>query len=161
MEQVLIADWENPAHAEAVVYLLNEYSSDEMGAGKALSDDVKANLIPELKKRPHVFAVLAFEDETPAGLALCVEGFSSFACKPLVNIHDVIVPRSFRGKGISKRLLQKVEETALDRGCCKLTLEVLEGNEIAKSAYIAFGFEGYVLDDKNGKALFWQKKLVH
>lgn len=159
MEQVLIADWENPAHAEAVVYLLNEYSSDEMGAGKELSDQVKANLIPELKKRPHVFAVLAFVDSVPAGLALCVEGFSSFACMPLVNVHDVIVPRSFRGRGISKRLMEKVEETARERGCCKLTLEVLEGNEIAKNAYLGFGFEGYVLDDKNGKALFWQKKL--
>lgn len=160
MEQVFIADLDNPIHADAVVYLLNEYSSDEMGAGKELAAEVKANLVPELKKRPHVFAVLAFEDSTPAGLALCVEGFSSFACKPLVNIHDVIVPVGFRGKGISKRLLEKVEAVAIERGCCKLTLEVLEGNEIAKNAYLSFGFEGYVLDEKNGRALFWQKKLA-
>ena len=42
----------------------------------------------------------------------------------------------------------------------KLTLEVLEGNSVAQSAYRAFGFEGYELDPQMGKALFWQKKLV-
>jgi hypothetical protein len=40
-----------------------------------------------------------------------------------------------------------------------VTLEVLEGNQIAKNAYIKFGFAGYELDPKMGKALFWEKPL--
>jgi hypothetical protein len=60
---------------------------------------------------------------------------------------------------LSKLLLQEVEEIALDLGCCKLTLEVLEGNHVAQSAYKAFGFSGYELNPKMGKTLFWEKKL--
>lgn len=98
-------------------------------------------------------------DENPAGLALCIEGFSSFDCKPLLNIHDLVVAPAYRGRGLSKRLLGKVEETATELGCSKLTLEVLEGNRVAQSAYRAFGFDGYELRPETGKAMFWQKKI--
>jgi hypothetical protein len=39
------------------------------------------------------------------------------------------------------------------------SLEVFEGNETAKNSYQKFGFDGYELDPKVGKALFWQKAL--
>ena len=159
MENIVIADFENPIHAEAVLYLLDEYSRDEMGGGHKLSTFVKTNLISELQKRPHVFAILAFTENEPAGLALCIEGFSSFSCMPLLNVHDMVVALKFRGRGISQKILAKAEELARERKCCKLTLEVLEGNKIAQNAYRSFGFEGYELNPKMGKALFWQKKL--
>ena len=92
-------------------------------------------------------------------MAVCFEGFSTFACKPLLNIHDIIVAKAHRGHGIAKSLLAKAEEIALSLGCCKLTLEVLEGNIVAQAAYKASGFAGYALDLKMGMALFWQKKL--
>jgi GNAT superfamily N-acetyltransferase len=160
MENILIADLSIPKHASAVVYLLNEYAKDDMGGGSELPDIVKQNLVPELKKRQGIFVVLAFVHENPAGLAICIEGFSSFACKPLLNVHDMVVATEYRGRGISKRLLAKAEEMAKNLGCCKLTLEVLEGNKIAQAAYMAYGFEGYELNPKMGKALFWQKKLA-
>ena len=103
--------------------------------------------------------MLAIVDGSPAGMAVCFEGFSTFACKPLLNIHDIIVIKEYRGRGISKRLLAKAEEIATGLGCCKLTLEVLEGNTIAQAAYKASGFAGYELDPRMGKAMFWQKKL--
>ncbi len=56
-------------------------------------------------------------------------------------------------------MLEKVEEIAISKGCCKLTLEVLEGNQIARSSYNKFGFTDYKLDPKMGQALFWQKIL--
>jgi GNAT superfamily N-acetyltransferase len=160
MENILIADLSIPKHAGAVVYLLNEYAKDDMGGGTELPDIVKKNLVTELKKRHGIIVVLAFVDENPAGLAICIEGFSSFACKPLLNVHDMIVAPEYRGRGISKRLLARAEEMAINLGCCKLTLEVLEGNKIAQAAYMAYGFEGYELNPKMGKALFWQKKLA-
>ena len=89
----------------------------------------------------------------------CFETYSSFKGKPLVNIHDVIVIKAFRGLGLSQLMLEKVEEIAKQKGCCKLTLEVLEGNEVAQHSYKKFGFEGYELDPAMGKAVFWQKSL--
>jgi ribosomal protein S18 acetylase RimI-like enzyme len=78
---------------------------------------------------------------------------------PLVNIHDIVVLPKYRGRGISQFLLQEVEAIAREKGCCKLTLEVLEGNKVAQKAYTRFGFRDYVLDPSAGKALFWQKML--
>lgn len=156
----MISDLKNPAHAEAVVYLLNEYAKDEMGGGSELTEFVKENLVSELQKRAQIFTVIAFSQHQAAGLAICIEGFSSFSCKPLLNIHDMVVAPKFRGRKISQKILEKVEEIAKERGCCKLTLEVLEGNKIAQNAYRSFGFEGYELNPKMGKAMFWQKPLA-
>ena len=56
-------------------------------------------------------------------------------------------------------MLAEVESIARDHDCCKLTLEVLEGNHIAKNAYQKLGFAGYELDPDTGQAVFWQKSL--
>ncbi|NEU81415.1 GNAT family N-acetyltransferase [Nostoc sp. UIC10630] len=160
MIEIFEADLSMPSHAEAMVQLMDEYALDPMGGGKGLSDYVKTNLSAELAKRKAAHVILAFVDAEPAGLVVCLEGFSTFACKPLLNIHDVIVALPYRGRGLSKLLLQKAEEMALDLGCCKLTLEVLEGNHVAQSAYKACGFSGYELNPQMGKALFWEKKLA-
>ena len=79
----------------------------------------------------------------------------------MLNIHDVIVIEKYRGRGISKKMLNKAEEIAISLGCCKLTLEVLEGNTIAQGAYKSCGYSGYELNPKMGKAMFWQKKLMN
>lgn len=159
IEEIIIADLENQQHADAVVFLLNEYAKDEMGGGKALSEYVKNNLIAALKSQPGAHSILIFIDGKPAALANCFEGFSTFACKPLLNIHDFAVVPEFRGRGLAKKLMEKIEEIAHSRHCCKITLEVLEGNKIAQAAYKSCGFAGYELDPKMGRAMFWQKKL--
>jgi nicotinate-nucleotide pyrophosphorylase (carboxylating) len=79
-------------------------------------------LIAELAARPFVFSVLAFDGDTPVGLVNAIEGFSTFACRPLVNVHDVVVIDSHRGRGIAARLFAEVEAIARERGACKLTL---------------------------------------
>jgi ribosomal protein S18 acetylase RimI-like enzyme len=106
-----------------------------------------------------MFSLLCYVDGQPAGLCNCVEGFSTFKAKPLVNIHDIAVAPRYRGLGISHRLLEKTEAIARERGCCKLTLEVLQGNEVAQNSYRSFGFTGYELDAALGQALFWEKPL--
>jgi ribosomal protein S18 acetylase RimI-like enzyme len=157
--EIIKANLALPGHAQALVQLMNEYALDPMGGGQALADQVQANLAAELHKRPSAHVLLAFVDGQPAGLAVCMEGFSTFACKPLLNIHDIIVSRDFRGKGLSKLLLGKAEAIATELGCCKVTLEVLEGNHIAQAAYRGAGYAGYQLDPAMGRAMFWQKKL--
>jgi len=156
---VLQASYSNPVHAEAIGFLLNQYAEDAMGGGQSLSQDTREQLAIELAKRPHAFSVLAFISGEPVGLVNCFEGFSTFACRPLVNIHDVVVIGAARGQGISQKMLVKVEEIARQRGCCKMTLEVLEGNAIAQGAYRKLGFSDFQLDPEMGRALFWQKSL--
>lgn len=159
MVEITLADYQNSKHRQAVVAMLDDYARDPMGGGEPLPDETKENLVEEMAKREYVFSLLAFVDDEPVGLANCVEGFSTFAAKPVMNIHDIAVIKDFRGKGIAKRLLQEVETLAQFRGCVKLTLEVLQGNERAKMAYDKFGFKPYQLDEATGKAEFWQKYI--
>ncbi|MCW2271079.1 putative acetyltransferase [compost metagenome] len=160
-EQILVlqASYSNPMHAEAIGLVLDQYARDPMGGGQALDPHLLAQLPEELARRPHAFSVLAFVDGQPAGLVNCFEGFSTFACRPLVNIHDVSVVPAHRGKGLSQRMLTKVEEIARQRGCCKLTLEVLEGNPAAQGSYRTFGFEHARFDPAYGAMQFWTKVL--
>lgn len=104
---VLQASYTNALHAEAISLVLNHYAEDPMGGGHSLPVDVLENLAGELAKRPHAFSVLAFVNGEPAGLVNCFEGFSTFACKPLVNVHDVAVVKKFRGLGLSQKMLQR------------------------------------------------------
>ncbi|PUA47598.1 GNAT family N-acetyltransferase [Pseudomonas protegens] len=156
---VLQASYSNPVHAEAIGVLLNHYAEDPMGGGRPLEQDLLRQLPAELAKRPQAFSVLAFAGGQPVGLVNCFEGFSTFACRPLVNVHDVLVLNGFRGQGLSRRMLQKVEDIARQRGCCKITLEVLEGNARAQAAYQACGFADAKLDPAHGRMLFWSKAL--
>jgi ribosomal protein S18 acetylase RimI-like enzyme len=157
--EIIKADLAVVSHGNAIVMLMDEYARDPMGGGKGLSDYAKTNLISKLREINTAHIIIAFIDRQPAGLVNCFEGFSTFACKPLLNIHDVIVSSDYRGNGLSKLMLSAVEKMAIDLGCCKLTLEVLEGNHIAQKAYRSSGFEGFQLDPEMGKALFWEKKL--
>lgn len=156
---IIQADYHNPQHSEDLVTVLNHYALDPMGGAEALSDYTKANLTAQLAKRSDAFSVLCYVDNKPAGLINCFEMFSTFKCKPLINIHDVAVDKNYRGLGISQKMLAKVEQLAIERGCCKLVLEILDGNQVAKNAYAKFGFAGYELDPKLGQAVFWEKML--
>jgi ribosomal protein S18 acetylase RimI-like enzyme len=157
--EIIEADLAVTEHADAIILLMDEYALDPMGGGGSLSDYAKNNLISELSIRQSAHIVLAFVENQPAGLITCLEGFSTFACQPLLNIHDAIVSAPYRGRGLSKMMLQAAEQIAIDLGCCKLTLEVLEHNYIAQKAYQSFGFDSYQLNPEMGKALFWEKKL--
>ncbi len=157
--EIVQVDYLNPQHAKHMIELLDCYATDPMGGGVALSDYTAQNLVSELAKRNDAFSLIAYVDGQPAGLTNCFEGFSTFACRPLVNIHDVVVASEYRRMGISRKMFDKVETIAKNKQCCKLTLEVLEGNSIAQAAYEKYGFNQYQLDDNNGAAMFWEKKL--
>jgi Acetyltransferases len=152
-------DCANPVHAAALVMLLDAYARDPAGGGEGLSDFAKAHLVAAMAARPQMYSVLAFDGEQPVGLVNCIEGFSTFACRPLVNVHDVTVLASHRGRGIAERMLAEAEALARERGAVKLTLEVLSGNHGAVRLYERIGFAGYQLDPTMGKAMFLQKWL--
>ena len=156
---VVVADYANPSHATALIDLLDHYARDPAGGGAPLSDYAKTHLVAALAARPHVFSVLAFEGSEAVGLINAIEGFSTFACQPLVNIHDVVVRESHRGRGIAAALFAAVETLAHERGACKLTLEVLSENHAARGLYVKLGFDDYRLDPAMGEARFMQKWL--
>lgn len=160
MIKTILADLKNPQHANDFMKVLAAYAKDPMGGGEELSTYVKENLVTKLLAQQNNFVVLCYVDNDIAGISNCFYGFSSFKAKRLINIHDFAILPTHRGKGLSKNLLEKVEEVARDNDCCKITLEVLENNIKAKRVYQSFGFEGYELNPEMGKAVFWQKALT-
>lgn len=156
---IVRADYANAAHAQAIVALMDEYARGASGGGEELPDEVKTNLVPALARYTSSSSLLAYCGHTAVGLLNAFETLSTFRARPLLNIHDVIVTESRRGRGIARMLFQAIEEHALARGCCKLTLEVLEGNLGAQQLYRDLGFGGYSLKEEFGQALFWQKLL--
>lgn len=153
-------DLKQPEQTLALLELLDEYARHPMGGGRPLPAFTRDHLVPTLRARPDFHGVLARVDGRPAGLILAFEGFSTFACQPLLNLHDVVVTEAHRGQGLARAMLAETEALARDLGCCKLTLEVLDGNAPARRAYQRFGFTAYELDPAQGKALFWEKKIL-
>ncbi len=158
---VRLADYGRMDDALALVSLLDAYASDPAGGGEPLSAFARKHLVAELARRPQAYSVLAWVDGQPVGLVNCIEGFSTFACQPLVNVHDVAVLPGHRGQGVGRLMLACAEEEARRRGACKLTLEVLSGNLPARKLYEAEGFADYQLAPAMGNACFMQKWLKH
>ena len=130
-----------------------------MADGHPLSAEARANLITGLRSHPTTLVFLAFHAGEPAGLATCFRGFSTFAAKPLINVHDFFVVPSLRGRGVGRALLAAVERKARTTGCCKLTLELLENNTPARRLYEAWGFSQAQYSEAAGKAIFLWKPL--
>ena len=100
MIELFRANYGNPRHAAAVVSLLDVYARDVARGSTPLGDFAGSNLVAKLAARPQAFSVLAFDGDEAIGLINCFEGFSTFACLPLVNVHDVVVLASHRGRRV-------------------------------------------------------------
>lgn len=153
------ADLSRPDHQAATVHLLNAYAMDPMGDGRPLSEAARRDVIPGLQQHPTTLVFLAYRNAEPVGLAICFRGFSTFAARPLINISDYFVLQEHRGSGIGRLLLATIEQHARHLGCCRITLEVQENNQHARSVYAAAGFAQAVYVPEAGGALSLSKPL--
>lgn len=152
-------DLADPLHAEVLVELLDHYASGQSGGGTGLAGEVKHCLPGRLATWPGFVGFIAWHGMQAVGLINCFTGFSTFKGRPLLNIHDVVVMNAFRGQGIARRLFAAAEDAARGAGCCKVTLEVLSGNHVAKAVYESLGFRPYQLDPAMGTAQYYEKLL--
>jgi ribosomal protein S18 acetylase RimI-like enzyme len=157
--EIIQADLARPDHQAAVVSLIAAYARDPMGNDAPLPPDVLARLIPGLISHPTTVILLAAVDGQPVGIATCFVGFSTFYARPLLNIHDLAILPMYRGQGIGRQLLDAVAEKGRQLGCCKVTLEVHEGNARAKQMYEAAGFAEGTAREPGGRWLFYSKYL--
>ncbi|MCA9089314.1 MAG: GNAT family N-acetyltransferase [Planctomycetaceae bacterium] len=138
--RIRLADWDLPEDAGAIADLVNTYAQLPTGGGEALPPDVLSQLVPALRKMRGAFVLLAYHQAQPIGLAICLQGFSTFAAKPLINVHDLVVVPEHQGQGVGTQLLRSVEAHARTLGCCKVTLEVRCENLLASKLYRRLGY---------------------
>lgn len=138
--EVRAADLADPAQADALVGILDAYAREPNGQSAPLAPEAAANLAAGLRAHPSAFVLLAWDGPRPVGAAVCFVGFSTFAGRPFVNLHDLAVLPGARGRGIGSQLLAAVERRARELGACKVTLEVHDTNHGAKRLYEETGF---------------------
>jgi GNAT superfamily N-acetyltransferase len=157
--EIVEANLNHGPHQKAIVELLDAYARDPMGDGKPLSAQVRQELIPGLQQHPTTIVFLAYAGYAPVGIAVCFKGFSTFAARPLINIHDFAVLPDRRGLGIGRTMLAAIEQKAIELGCCRLTLETQENNHRARKIYEAGGFSRALYQAEAGGSLFYTKKI--
>jgi ribosomal protein S18 acetylase RimI-like enzyme len=147
-------DYNNPLHCRKVAELINHYIADPMGGGDGLNIEQGQKLIKGLSAHPSSFVLFVLYNGEYAGLATCFINFSTFKVKQYINLHDVVVLKKFRGKGLGRKLLEKIIAIAEERNYCKVTLEVRDDNTNAKELYTDLGFR-----DTEPLMHFWTKVL--
>jgi len=157
--EITRADYANATDCSELVTLLDNYARDPMGGGSPLGEYAKSNLTAALAAIPGALSLLARLDGKAVGFSNCFQGFSTFSCKPVLNIHDIAVEPAYRGRGIAHALLDGITEHARDLDCCKITLEVLVGNARARSVYSDAGFNPSAMKEEQGPYEFWDKSL--
>ncbi|MCP4904558.1 MAG: GNAT family N-acetyltransferase [bacterium] len=123
--------------------ILDAYARGAGGQNAPLSPEARENLGPGLRDHPNAFVLFGSLAGRVVGAAVCVWGFSTFAGRPSLNLHDFSVLPEAQGLGVGTALLSELERRARERGAAKMTLEVHDSNEAAKRLYARFGFEGW------------------
>jgi GNAT superfamily N-acetyltransferase len=140
VSEIRTANLSDSADAQALVEIVDSYARGPGGQNAPLSPEARASLAKGLREHPAAFALLAFDAGRAVGAAICFVGFSTFAGKPFVNLHDLAVLPSHQSRGIGGELLEAVARRARALGACKVTLEVVAANHGARRLYARCGF---------------------
>ena len=90
-------------------------------------------------ERPTCECVIGEIDGRPAGFALFFHNFSTFLCRKGLYLEDLFVRPDARGTGLGKRLLQRLAQIAVERGCGRFEWSVLDWNVDAQAFYQRMG----------------------
>ncbi|MDR2773769.1 MAG: GNAT family N-acetyltransferase [Tannerella sp.] len=138
----------------AIGTLINAYIEDDMGGGEPLVKQQQLHLAETLGQHPKSIVLLACIGEVRCGMLVAFENFSTFTVSPMINIHDVIVLKEYRGNNIGRRLLETIISIAEERRCSRITLEVRKDNKVAGSLYKSVGFDAPIPE-----MYYWRKNL--
>lgn len=109
-----------------------------LGSVSATEERVRASLFGS---SPFAKAILAYENDKPAGYAIYFFTYSSFVALPGLYLEDLFVVPGFRGAGIGRHLLAFLAARAIERGCGRMEWAVLNWNEPAIRFYKNLGAE--------------------
>ena len=78
------------------------------------------------------------------------------------ELNNIVIKKSYRGKGLSSLLLEKLIEIAKNKNCSKINLEVSASNNIAINLYKKFNFKQVGLRKKyyNGQDALLFTKVI-
>jgi GNAT superfamily N-acetyltransferase len=92
-----------------------------------------------MSERPLINCDLAYDGDTPAGVATWYWVYSSFAAKRAIYLEDLYVRPQFRGKGYGKALLVHLAKVAVEAGAVCVDWSVLDWNKPSIKFYDSLG----------------------
>jgi GNAT superfamily N-acetyltransferase len=127
-----------PADAATIVRLVRELARFE-----GLADQVCMTTEDVLRDgfgaRPCFECLLAEIGAEAVGMALYFQTYSTFEGCANIYVEDLYLAEDVRGQGLGRRLLARLAATAVERGCRRIDLEVLDWNP-ARGFYDRLGF---------------------
>jgi ribosomal protein S18 acetylase RimI-like enzyme len=152
--EVDFCNYSDPDDLKAVALFVNEYIEEECGIEHVLKPLHQLRMVNGLDEHPKSIVLLAKVYDVYAGMLVGFENFSTFTAKPMLNIHDVFVSPGFRGRGVGRKMIEKIESIARERSCSRITLEVNHDNVVAQELYKSEGFA-----DTEPPMFYWRKYL--
>lgn len=116
--------------------------------GSATNFESMLSTYERIKNNPNYIILIARSGEKVSGSVmgvLCYELFGN--CQPFMVVENVVVLNEFRGQGIAKKLMIRLEECARERDCSMILFVSSAHRENAHKLYESLG---YGLDKVNG-----------
>lgn len=79
-------------------------------------------------EQPKFETRIAEMDGAPVGFALFFSTYSTWEGTAGIHLEDIFVEESARGQGVGEQLMQMLAAIAVERGCARLELQVLDWN---------------------------------
>jgi GNAT superfamily N-acetyltransferase len=129
----------NEAHIDQVVKLFDAY---RVWYGKP-SDKPAARsfLLERLREKEAIIFVAEDDTGTLVAFTQLYPIFSSVRMKRMWLLNDLFVKPESRGKGISKKLIDRAKDLANSNNACGILLETETSNDIGNQLYPRMGFE--------------------
>lgn len=148
-------DFNDIEHQKALNSLLNSYMQDPMGDYPPHDENEQKALIEGLGNHPTTFVLFLKYKDNYLGFSTCFVNYSTFKLKPYLYIHDFFISKGIRGKNLGKAMMEKLVSISMERGYCKMSLEVRDDNKIAQNLYRKVGFG----ECTQMKMHYWEKEL--
>ena len=116
-----------PDDAALILEFVRELAAFERApeAVKASEEDYRRAMAGQ---HPSFECLIAEAGGRPAGTAVFFPTYSTWQGRPGLNLHDLYVREWARGSGVGRLLLTELARVALERGCARLDLHVLDWN---------------------------------
>lgn len=102
------------------------------------TEDLLEEWLFEKKSAEVIFVVV---DDKEIGFALFFHNFSTFLGRAGLYLEDLYIMPEYRGCGYGKAFLQKLAQTAVQRGCGRLEWWCLDWNKSSIDFYLSLGAE--------------------
>ncbi len=126
------------ADTSTILFFITELAIFEKAEHEVLATEqtIRATIFAP---NSHVEALICELDGTAIGIAIYFFNYSTWLAKPGLYLEDLIVSAEHRGLGAGKKILKRLAQIAVERGCGRFEWSCLDWNTPAREFYHSIG----------------------